>query len=97
MQELVMIGFADKLRAVEVLPQLQRLKFNWSADLQAAVAVEVENDGRLRLHHNQLLDPAFGSDDVLRWKAVLQALQEEPQVRSGSAWLCNARTVRPNG
>ena len=49
MRELVMIGFAEKHRAVEVLSQLQRLKFDWSADLRNAVAVEVEKDGRFRL------------------------------------------------
>jgi hypothetical protein len=64
-----MIAFAEKLRAIEVLPQLQRLKFDWSADLRTAVAVEVENDGKLRLHHSQLLDPVSGLDDTLQWKA----------------------------
>ena len=48
MQELVMIGFADKHRAIEVLPQLQRLDFHWCTDLQNAVAVEVEKDGWLK-------------------------------------------------
>lgn len=59
MHELVMIGFVDKHRAIEVLSQLQRLKFDWCADLQNAIAVEVERDGRLRVHHSQLLDPCI--------------------------------------
>ena len=57
MAELVMIGFSEKRRALEVLQQLQRLKFGWCDDLNNAVAVEVERDGRLRLLHSHLLDP----------------------------------------
>src|SRR5271155_3427059 len=76
-QELVMIGFAENHRAVEVLPQLQRLKFDWCADLQNAVAVEIEKDGRLRLHHSQLLDPAIGSN-MPQWKAILSAIVPLP-------------------
>jgi uncharacterized membrane protein len=73
-EELVMLGFGDKFRAVEVLPQLQRLKFDWSTDLRTAIAVEVENDNRLRLHHSQLLDPAAGLEDVVQWTAILNAI-----------------------
>lgn len=75
-----MIGFTDKLRAVEVLSQLQRLKFNWSADLRTAVAVEVEKDGKLRLHHSQLLDPASGLDDAIQWKTILNAIVPLPHM-----------------
>jgi uncharacterized membrane protein len=79
-EQLVMIGFTEKLRALEVLSQLQRLKFDWSADLKAAVAVEVERDGKLRLHHSQLLDPSAGLDDVLQWKAILNAIVPLPHM-----------------
>jgi uncharacterized membrane protein len=79
MQTLMMIGFADKHRAIEVLPQLKRLKFSWCADFEGAVAVEVEMDGRLRLHHSQLLDPAHGSN-VARWKAMLGVIVPMPHV-----------------
>jgi uncharacterized membrane protein len=73
-EELVMLAFGDKFRALEVLTQLQRLKFDWSADLRTAIAVEVENNNRLRLHHSQLLDPAADLDDVAQWKAILNAI-----------------------
>jgi uncharacterized membrane protein len=82
-QELVMIGFTDKRRALEVLPQLQRLEFDWGSDLQHAIAVEVESDGRLRLHHSELLDPASGPDDVAQWKAILNAITPLPHVPPG--------------
>jgi uncharacterized membrane protein len=82
-QELVMIGFTDKRRAVEVLPQLQRLQFEWSSDLQTAIAVEVERDGRLRLHHSQLLDPASEQSDIAQWKAILNAIGPLPHMPAG--------------
>jgi len=79
MQELVMIGFAEKHRAVEVLAQLQRLQFDWIADLQDAVAVEIESNGLLRLNHSQLLDPSSGSN-LSQWKAILSAIVPLPHV-----------------
>jgi uncharacterized membrane protein len=84
-EELIMIGFSEKTRAVEVLQQLQRLKFDWSADLQSAVAVEVEWDGKLRLHHSHLLDPASGMDDAIQWKAILNAIVPLPHIPPDSA------------
>jgi uncharacterized membrane protein len=98
-EELVMIGFAEKLRAVEVLPQLQRLEFDWSADLRTAVAVEVERDGKLRLHHSQLLDPASGWDDVLQWKAILNAIIPLPHTpRESTAEIASqARLINAEG
>jgi len=98
MQELVIIGFAEKHRAIEVLPQLQRLKFDWSADLRNAVAVEVEKDGRLRLHHSQLLDPAVGST-MHQWKAILSAIIPLPHMpqSSNAETIAEARTINAEG
>src|SRR5277367_339911 len=83
MEELVMIGFTYKHRAVEVLSQLQRLKFDWCADLQDAVAVEIESNGLLRLNHSQLMDPASGSN-LLLWKSILSAIVPLPHVPQSS-------------
>jgi uncharacterized membrane protein len=80
LKELIVMGFGEKHRALEVLPQLQRLQFEWSADLQNAVAVEVEQDGRLRLLQNQLLDPADDSADTHQWKALLSSIVPMPHV-----------------
>jgi uncharacterized membrane protein len=77
-EELVVMGFGDKHRALEVLPQLQRLRFPWSSNLCNAIAVEVEQDGRLRVMHSQMLDPASGVDDLMRWKALLSAIVPLP-------------------
>jgi len=97
-QELVMIGFAENHRAVEVLPQLQRLKFDWCADLQNAVAVEIEKDGRLRLHHSQLLDPASGSN-LPQWKAILSAIVPLPHIPQSSTaeTVAEVRTINAEG
>ena len=78
MEELVVMGFGEKHRALEVLPQLQRLRFPWSSNLYNAIAVEVEQDGRLRMMHSQMLDPAGGVDDLMRWKALLSAIVPLP-------------------
>jgi uncharacterized membrane protein len=83
-EELAVMGFADKHRALEVLPQLQRLKFSWSADLHNAIAVEVEPNGRLRVTHSQVLDPAGSFDDVSRWKALLSAIVPLPHAPASS-------------
>jgi uncharacterized membrane protein len=72
--ELVMLGFADRHRAAEVLSQLQRLKFDWSADLHNGIAVEVQPDGRLRMLRSQLLDPAADENDNFQWEAFLSAI-----------------------
>jgi len=83
MHELVMIGFTEKHRAAEVLPQLRRLTFDWSADLRNAAAVEIERDGRLRLQHSQLLDPAAGLN-MPNWKAILSAIVPLPHTPQSS-------------
>jgi uncharacterized membrane protein len=98
MQELVLIGFTDKHRAVEVLAQLQRLQFDWSADMKDAVAVEIEKDGLLRLHHSELLDPAFSST-ISQWKAILSSIVPLPHAPHSSAneTLIEVRNINAQG
>ena len=74
MNELVVMGFSDRYRAEEVLGQLRRLDFGWTADLENAVAVEVDARGRLRLRHSLVLDPAF-ADSAPAWRGLLGAVQ----------------------
>jgi len=68
------MGFSDRYRAEEVLGQLRRLDFSWAADLENAVAVEVDTRGRLRLRHSMVLDSAF-ADSAPAWRALLGAIQ----------------------
>ena len=94
-----MIAFGEKHRASEVLPQLQRLQFDWSADLQSAVAVEVENDGRLRMMHSQLLDPVAASEDAPQWKELLSAIVPLPHLPPSSTAevISKVRTINVGG
>ena len=97
--ELVVIGFSEKHRALEVLPQLQRLKFEWCTDLDEAVAVEVERDGKLRLLHSDLLDPAAGWKEANRWRALLGAIAPLPHVPASSkqALASEVRSINAEG
>jgi uncharacterized membrane protein len=94
-----MMAFAEKHRASEVLPQLQRLQFDWSSDLQGAVAVEVESDGRLRMTHSQLLDPAGASEDAPQWKELLNAIVPLPHIPPSSTAdvISQVRTINVGG
>jgi uncharacterized membrane protein len=76
LSELVVLGFSDRYRAEEVLGQLRRLDFSWAADLESAVAVEVDARGRLRIRHSMALDPAF-ADSAPAWRALLLAIQSQ--------------------
>lgn len=99
MKELVMVAFAEKHRASEVLPQLQRLQFDWSPDLQSAVAVEVEKDGRLRMMQSQLLDPVAASEDAPQWKELLSAIVPLPHIPPSSTAevISQVRTINVGG
>jgi hypothetical protein len=83
-------------RAVEVLPQLQRLKFDWSVDLKTAISVQVEKNGTLLLHHSELMDPEFGLDDTRRWKAILNAIVPLPHTPSKSTAATSFQVHRVN-
>jgi uncharacterized membrane protein len=62
MAELVVIGFAGKHRAAEVLNQLEVLNDTWAIDLKDAVAVYRTDDGRLRI--DQSAQPTTGEGAV---------------------------------
>jgi uncharacterized membrane protein len=49
MQEFIAVGFPGKHRASEVLGQLQGMDFDWTIDLDDAVAVYRTDDGKLRV------------------------------------------------
>ena len=68
------MGFTDRYRADEVLGQLRRLEFSWVPDLEGAVAVEVDAQGRRKLRHSLVIDPAF-ADSAPAWRALLCAIQ----------------------
>jgi len=82
--ELVVMGFTDRYRAAEVLGQLRQLEFGWAGDFDGAVAVEVDPEGRLRLSHSRVLDPAF-ADSAPAWRALLGAIQPRAASRPSNA------------
>jgi uncharacterized membrane protein len=82
--ELVVMGFTDRYRAAEVLGQLRQLEFGWAADFEGAVAVEVDTQGRLRLSHSRVLDPAF-PDSAPAWRALLGAIDPRAASRPSNA------------
>ena len=98
-KKLVMVAFGEKHRASEVLPQLQWLQSDWSANLQSAVAVEVENDGRLRMMHSQLLDPSAAAEDAPQWKELLSTIVPLPHIPPSSTAevISQVRTINVGG
>lgn len=63
MKDLIVVGFAGKHRAAEVLGQLQALDEDWTLDLDDAVAVYRTDDGKLRL--DQSVQPTTGEGGVM--------------------------------
>lgn len=96
MKTLIMVGFGDRHRALEVLPQLRRLQCEWSADLNDAVVVEVEKDGRLRLLSSVLLDPVTGWEDASLWKTILSVIVPVPHLPSSSTPEVNSEVYAIN-
>jgi uncharacterized membrane protein len=58
---LIVVGFHGKHRAVEVLSQLEQLAYDWSLDLQDAVAAYRTDDGRLRVDQSVKLTTKEGA------------------------------------
>ena len=52
--ELVAFIFRDQLRAPEVLNELRQCDFAWSKDLDEAVAVTLDDEGKVRVQLSEL-------------------------------------------
>jgi len=71
MSELVVVGFkGDKSRASDALNQLRDLDFRWVIDLEGAVAMYRDDDGKL--HFRQ--DPEITTGEGVRWGDVIGSL-----------------------
>jgi uncharacterized membrane protein len=73
MSELVISGFPDVLRAAQVVTELQRMDQRWADELEHAVAVAYQEDGRLLVQ--QTIDPA--AEDNVAWSGLWAALIRE--------------------
>lgn len=70
MCELVVAGYPDVLRAAQVVTELHRMDRRWSNELEHAITVAFQDDGRLLIQ--QTIDPAAG--DAAAWSGLWAAL-----------------------
>lgn len=73
MCELVVAGYPDVLRAAQVLTELHRIDRRWSVELEHAITVAYQEDGRLLIQ--QTIDPA--AEDCAAWSELWAALIRE--------------------
>jgi uncharacterized membrane protein len=86
MSELVVVGFKqDKYRASAVLDQLRQLEFDWVIDLDDAVAVYRDFDGKLRVQQSYELTTGEGAAWGGLWGSLLGAVLAIPFTAGASA------------
>jgi len=86
MSELVVVGFKnDKYRASDVLDQLRQLEFDWVIDLEDAVAVYRDYDGKLRVQQSYELTTGEGAAWGGLWGSLLGAILAIPFTAGASA------------
>ena len=73
MSELVAFIFRDQFRAPEVLNELRRREFAWFRDLEQAVAVTVDEEGKARVHLSVDLSNHEGVGWAKVWGALLSS------------------------
>ncbi|MGD9895227.1 MAG: DUF1269 domain-containing protein [Dehalococcoidia bacterium] len=73
MGELIIAGYPDVLRAAQVVTELHRMDRRWSDELEHAITVAYQEDGRLLVQ--QTIDPA--AEDSAAWSALWAALIRE--------------------
>ena len=72
MSELVMVGFRDQYRAGEVLNELRRRDWEWSSDLDDAVAVMLDQSGKARVQLNVDLASGDTGNWMDMWGSLLR-------------------------
>ncbi|PWT89557.1 MAG: hypothetical protein C5B55_11175 [Blastocatellia bacterium] len=106
MSELVAFVFRDEFRAPEVLNELRRRDWPWVRDLDEAVAVTLNEDGKARVHLSIDLSTYKGSGWARLWGSLLGTMLFLPlsevmvQVADGIAFSPNngkAITRNTNG
>ena len=74
MSELVAFVFRDQFRAPEVLNELRRREWPWVRDLDEAVAVTLNEDGKARVHLSLDLSTYEGAGWARLWGSLLRNL-----------------------
>jgi uncharacterized membrane protein len=86
MSELVAVGFKnDKYRASDVLDQLRQLEFDWVIDLDDAVAVYRDYNGKLRVQQSYELTTGEGAAWGGLWGSLIGAILAIPFTAGASA------------
>src|SRR5260370_38911646 len=86
MSELVVVGFKnDKYRESDVLDQLRQLDFDWVIDLDDAVAVYRDYDGKLRVQQSYELTTGEGAAWGGLWGSLIGAVLAIPFTGGASA------------
>ena len=94
MSELMVVGFKkDKYRASDVLGQLRQLDFDWVIDLDDAVAVYRDYDGKLRVQQSYELTTGEGAAWGGLWGSLIGALLAIPFTAGASAAAAGALAV----
>lgn len=70
MSELIVVAFRDQYRAAEVLNELRRRQWDWASDLDDAVTVTLNGNGRTRIQLNVDLSPG----ETVRWIGLWRSL-----------------------
>lgn len=73
MSELVVFVFRDRYRAPEVLNELRRRDWDWVCDLDEAISVTLDADGRAKVHLSIDLSKNHGSTWARLWGSLLSA------------------------
>ena len=73
MSELVAFVFRDRFRATEVLNELRRRDFVWSKDLDEAVAVTLDQDGKARVQLSVDISSYNGVGWARLWGSLLSS------------------------
>lgn len=97
--ELVVVVFRDQFRAPEVLNELRRRDWSWIRDLDEAVAVTINDDGKARVHLSVDLSNGEAASWARMWSSLLRttlflpltevmaeaadAISAEPALRAG--------------
>ena len=72
MSELVAFVFRDQFRAPEVLNELRRRDFVWSRDLDEAIAVRLDEQGKARVQLNIDISTDEGAGWARLWGSLLR-------------------------
>lgn len=86
MSELVAFVFRDQFRAPEVLNELRRRDFAWSRDLDEAVAVTLDADGKARVQ----LSIDISTHEGARWARLWGSLLSSTLFMSGAEVMVDA-------